>query len=185
LVKTFILKERILRVLRSNTKNLSRHSDGCKSLREIIWKDQGNRKRIRRLRIPNYKVAAGKALDEVEEIIIFVEKNHTNVPGVKVIAYKIPASDGKFTQRINGVDVNKGYTTGNLIGDGPDNYVKTIYDPKIWTDAKLEKALKEALQDVVNKNKGVIPREWEGLSNEGYPIHGYFDNGKVTSFFFK
>lgn len=61
----------------------------------------------------------------------------------------MPSTDGKLTQKINGVDVNKGYTTGATKGvNSTEDYIKTIYDPTIWPDTKLEKALKEALQDV-------------------------------------
>jgi len=54
--------------------------------------------------------------------------------GVRIIEYRVPQTDGKFTKRINNVDVNKGYTTGRLKGDGSKNFIKNIYDPSIWTD---------------------------------------------------
>jgi len=60
-----------------------------------------------------------------------------------------------------------------------------VYDPFIWTDAKLERASKEAIQDAANKSSGVIDREWVGVTSEGYSIRGYFNNGKITSFFFQ
>lgn len=62
--------------------------------------------------------------------------------------------------------------------------IKSIYDPAIWPDARLEKALKEAAQDAANLNNGKLLKEWEGSTTEGYKIHGYFENGKITSFFF-
>jgi len=75
--------------------------------------------------------------------------------------------------------------TGALKGDKTKPFVKTLYDPAVWSDAKLEKALKEALQDVVNKNNGVIPEKFIGNSTEGYPIEGYYRNGAVDTFYFK
>ena len=92
---------------------------------------------------------------------------------MKTIEYKIPALDAKLL------------TTGALKGDGASPFVKTLYDPAVWSDAKLEKALKEALQDVVNKNNGVIPEKFIGNSTEGYPIEGYYRNGAVDTFYFK
>ncbi|PGH40527.1 MAG: hypothetical protein CRN43_02430 [Candidatus Nephrothrix sp. EaCA] len=75
--------------------------------------------------------------------------------------------------------------TGALKGDKTKPFVKTLYDPAVWSDAKLEKALKEALQDVVNKNNGVIPEKFIGNSTEGYPIEGYYRKGAVDTFYFK
>ena len=83
--------------------------------------------------------------------------------------YKIPALDPKLR------------TTGALKNiDKP----KTIYDPKVWTDDKLEKALKESIQDVSNKSKLFIESPTIGLTSEGYGIVFTTNNGKVTSFWF-
>lgn len=35
-----------------------------------------------------------------------------------------------------------------------------------------------------SRQQGIIPREWDGITAEGYTIRGYFENGKVTSFYF-
>lgn len=98
-------------------------------------------------------------MDEVEEIVIFGTKK-SSTPGVEIIEYKIPALDAKLK------------TTGELKGDSAKPFQKSTYDPKIWTDDKLEQALKEALQDAVNKNKGILNREWNGLTIEGYEVRG-------------
>ncbi len=96
----------------------------------------------------------------------------------------MPSTDGKLTQKINGVDVNKGYTTtGGMKGDGSKDYIKNIYDPAIWTDTKLEKALKELLDDAF-KNKSLADGQFNGLTSEGYSIQGYIRNGKVETFYF-
>ncbi len=134
---------------------------------------------------PSYTVTIGKTLDEVEEIIILAEKNHTTIPGVKTIEYRVPATDGKFTQKINGIDVNKGYTTGKLTGNGSKNYTKTIYDPAVWTDAKLEKALKEALQDVANKNGTFVNgKSYRGVTIDGYEIEFWYRDNNIQTFYF-
>lgn len=105
---------------------------------------------------PNYTVKVGEKLDDVEEIIIMSKQNHS-VPGVIKIEYKIPASDGRHVIQIGGKNVNKGYTTGATKGrKATENYEKTIYDPKIWTDDKLEKALKEAINDVYGRNGNLL-----------------------------
>lgn len=70
-------------------------------------------------------------------------------------------------------------------GKVTENYEKTIYDPKIWTDDKLEKALKEAVQDAINKNGCTLPLKFNGNTSKGYEIEGYFRNGKIETFYFK
>jgi Bacterial EndoU nuclease len=113
---------------------------------------------------------------QVEEIVILKDIPHPTVPGVRQIEYKIPAIDGTKNPLI---------TTGALKGDGAKNFTKTIYDPTIWSDVKLEQALKEAIQDVANRNNGNILSEFFGSTKEGYVVHGYYRNGKITSFFFE
>lgn len=131
----------------------------------------------------NFQFPIGKTLDEVDEIVVLAEKTHPTIPGVKTIEYRVPSTDGKLTQKINGVDVNKGYTTGGMKGDGSKDYIKNIYDPAIWTDTKLEKALKESLDDAF-KNKSLADGQFNGLTSEGYSIQGYIRNGKVETFYF-
>jgi len=55
---------------------------------------------------------------------------------------------------------------------------------EVWTDDKLEKALKEAIQDVSNKSKLFIESPTIGLTSEGYGIVFTTNNGKVTNFWF-
>jgi hypothetical protein len=118
-----------------------------------------------------YVIPAGKLPGEVPEVLIVATRNHPTVPGVQIIDYKIPALD------------KASKTTGGLknIADP-----KTVYDPAIWTDAKLEQALKEAFQDAFNKNDGVIPltNPTGGLTSEGYKIIFTYRNGNITSFWF-
>lgn len=125
---------------------------------------------------PSYNVQAGMLESEVEEVVMLSKTPHPKTPGVLVIEYKIPALDGTK---------NPATTTGALRGNGSRPFVKTVYDPVIWDDDKLEQALKEAIQDASNRNNGIIPREWVGKSHGGYGFRGYYDNGVITSFFFE
>ena len=66
---------------------------------------------------------------------------------------------------------------------GSKDYIKNVYDPSVWTDVKLEKALKEALEDAF-KNKTFEDDQFNGLTADGYSIQGYIRNGKVDTFYF-
>jgi hypothetical protein len=133
----------------------------------------------------DFKFPIGKTLDEVEEIVI-LKYEENKVPGVTNVEYRVPTTDGKYTVNIDGIDVNKGYTTGATKGiRTTENFLKTIYDPEIWTDAKLEKALKEALQDCQNNGKLVENKFTSGLTKEGFEIEFIVRDGKVQTFYFK
>lgn len=93
-----------------------------------------------------------------------------NVPGVNVIEYRIQALDK--TGKPTGVLKSKIYT-------------KTVYDRSIWSNSKLESAAKEAFQYSFNQYNGQVPREWSGVTKEGYNIHGYFEGGQIKSFYFE
>jgi hypothetical protein len=89
-------------------------------------------------------------------------------------------------RRAGGKDVNKGFTTGATKGESSiKNYVKTIYDPKIWTDSKLEKALKEALLDCNNKGNMIEDKLTSGITKDGYEIEFIIRDQKVKTFYFK
>lgn len=131
-----------------------------------------------------YTPPVGKKLTDldVDETIIMSDVAHS-VPGVRRIEYQIPVLDGKLYDNTTNRAI--GYTTGSLKKDGPDNFKKTIYDPAVWTDQKLQTALKEAIKGHANKNRGKIHSEFDGFTKDGYKIHVYFRNGEVTSFFFE
>lgn len=128
--------------------------------------------KIRQVREIGFTMPIDKTLDEVPEIIISSLTNHPTVSGVKIVTYKIPTVNAQLK------------TTGIKGASASEDFIKSIYDPVIWSDAKLEKALKEALQDAANGNKGIIPTKFKGNSIEGYPIEGYFRNGKIETFYF-
>ena len=145
---------------------LDRVINGCHDAKEFAKIRQVNA-----VANPNYKVAIGKTLDQVEEIIIKGRRNG-NTPGVQIIEYQIPA--------IN----REGKTTGELVSKIE---TKSIYDPNIWPDHELEKALKEALQDHVNKNNGkiLIGNPQQGYTTSKHLIKFTTQIGnKVTSFWF-
>jgi Bacterial EndoU nuclease len=125
--------------------------------------------KIRQVSESGFTMPIGKTLDEVPEIIISSIKDHPTVPGVKIVEYKIPILDSQLK------------TTGELKSVDP----KTIYEPVIWTDSKLDKALKEALQNSSNTNSNILKSIWDGLTIEGYPIRGYFRDNKISTFYFK
>jgi hypothetical protein len=132
----------------------------------------------------NFRFPAGKTLDEVDEIVVLVDNIHPTTPGVRTIEYRVPSTDGKLVNNINGTNVNKGYTTGSTKGkNSTENFIKNIYDPAIWPEARLENALKEALEDSF-KNKSLKDGLFDGLTKEGYSIQGYIRNGKVSTFYF-
>ncbi|OOV29857.1 hypothetical protein BXU11_08335 [Flavobacterium sp. LM5] len=134
----------------------------------------------------DFNFPIGKTLDEVEDIVILKQSAHSKVPGVTIIEYRVPTTDGKYTVKIDGKDVNKGFTTGATKGESSiKNYVKTIYDPKIWTDSKLEKALKEALLDCNNKGNMIEDKLTSGITKDGYEIEFIIRDQKVKTFYFK
>ncbi|WP_052732735.1 type VI secretion system tube protein TssD [Hymenobacter terrenus] len=96
---------------------------------------------------------------------------HPSVPGVYNINYQIFALDPK------------GKPTGGLVAEV---FPKTIYDPQIWPRPRLERALKEAVQNAHTTHNGVLSSPWwEGTTREGYVIRGTNRNGKIETFFFK
>jgi hypothetical protein len=124
--------------------------------------------KIRQVDEAGFTMPIGKKLDEVPEVIITSVDGH-NVPGIRVVRYKIPSLDKQ----------NK--TTGALRQVPP----KTIYDPAVWTDIKLRTALEEALQDAATKNGGVWGEGlFDGVTKSGFVIRGYIRNGKLDTFYF-
>jgi hypothetical protein len=117
----------------------------------------------------------GKTLDEVPEIIVSSIKDHLIVPGVKIIEYKIPLVDAQLK------------TIGLRGSSATENFIKSVYDPLIWTDAKIEKALKESLQDYSNKNNGQLVNDKfiSGRSKDGYEIEFILRNDNLKTFYFK
>jgi TANFOR domain-containing protein len=135
----------------------------------------------------NFQFPIGKTLDEVEEVVILTEKTHPTVPGVSVIEYRIPSTDGKLTKNVNGLNINIGYTNGLTKGvSTTDDFVKTIYDPTVWTDTKLKKALDEAVKDAFNKEGNFVNnRSYLGKSIEGYEIEFWYRDNRIQTFYFK
>ncbi len=95
-----------------------------------------------------------------------IEK-HPSMLGIEKVTYQIPSLDGK---------------TGEVIGWRAKKYIKTIYDPKVISDADYIKFGKEAVNSAISKGK--LGREWEGYDSKGIKWMGYADSdGNVVSFF--
>ena len=188
------LEEKLVEDGSSETAFLTEHPELAEAMQHVKFRDISVKRRrgiggahdasewakIRKIDAtnnPSYQVAKGKTLDQVEEVVVLKDIPHPSVPGVRRIEYKIPAIDG---------NANPNITTGELRGDGAKNFTKTIYDPTVWTDEKLEQAVKEAIQDAVsNTTDGTLTREWIGETVEGHKIRGYFENNHIKSFFFE
>ena len=67
---------------------------------------------------------------------------------------------------------------------GAKVFRKTIYDPNIIRDEEYIKYGLEAANDAMNNVGGTgLPREWTGVDSNGVKWHGYYEDGKITSFF--
>ena len=63
-------------------------------------------------------------------------------------------------------------------------FKKTIYDPDVISDNDFMRRGLEAANDALSKaDDGVMPREWSGVDSEGGTWRGYFEDGRITSFF--
>ncbi|MEI4803839.1 CdiA family toxin C-terminal domain-containing protein [Bacillus sp. FJAT-51639] len=97
--------------------------------------------------------------------------NGNEVKGVTEVEYNMPELD----------------MAGNPKGPGiygTKVHRKTIYDPKLMSDKEFVEKGMEAANDALSKeSSGVIPREWIGIDSNGVKWNGYFENGKITSFF--
>lgn len=98
-----------------------------------------------------------------------VKQTPTDISGVSVVEYRIPELDAK------------GNPTGRykkLI------YKKTIYDPKVISDEDyINRGLEAANNAISNSGDGSLPREWIGKDNSGKAWRGYYEDGKITSFY--
>jgi TANFOR domain-containing protein len=124
---------------------------------------------------PDYQFPTGKTRKQVAEIVIFKDKPHPDVPDVRIIEYKVPSLTVKRV------------TDGGLKGETKiDPWIKTIYNPSKWTDARLAKSIKEAFHDANIRGKGMLHTKvkFMGTTKEGYKIEFWFRNNKVESFYF-
>ena len=88
--------------------------------------------------------------------------------------YKIPALS----------NTNPPLTTG-LLATPNNGGIKTIYDPTIWTDVKLDIAIKEAVIDFAKKNGQFLDnRPLIGKTSEGYEIEFYVVGNQIQTFYF-
>ncbi|EJT4732001.1 EndoU domain-containing protein [Listeria monocytogenes] len=98
-----------------------------------------------------------------------VKQTPTDIPGVSVVEYRIPELDVK----------------GNPTGRYKKTiYKKTIYDSKVISDEEyINRGLEAANNATSNLDDGSLPREWTGKDNTGKTWRGYYEDGKITSFY--
>ncbi|MBC1807731.1 transposase [Listeria sp. FSL L7-0993] len=98
-----------------------------------------------------------------------VKQTPTDIPGVSVVEYRIPELDVK----------------GNPTGRYKKTiYKKTIYNPKVISDEEyINRGLEAANNATSNPDDGSLPREWTGKDNTGKTWRGYYEDGKITSFY--
>ncbi|EBI2478437.1 transposase [Listeria monocytogenes] len=98
-----------------------------------------------------------------------VKQTPTDIPGVSVVEYRIPELDVK----------------GNPTGRYKKTiYKKTIYNPKVISDEEyINRGLEAANNATSNPQDGSLPREWTGKDNTGKTWRGYYEDGKITSFY--
>ncbi|EAD2763168.1 hypothetical protein D3269_14560 [Listeria monocytogenes] len=98
-----------------------------------------------------------------------VKQTPTDIPGVSVVEYRIPELDVK----------------GNPTGRYKKTiYKKTIYGPKVISDEEyINRGLEAANKATSNLDDGSLPREWTGKDNTGKTWRGYYEDGKITSFY--
>ena len=98
-----------------------------------------------------------------------ISETPSKIPGVKTVEYKMP--------KLN----PDGTPTGEY---GSKVFKKTIYDSDIISDDEFISRGLEAANDAITKSDdGVMPREWYGIDSEGITWYGYFEDGKIKSFF--
>lgn len=92
------------------------------------------------------------------------------VKGVKQVEYSVAELDPKTRQ-----------PTGKY---NEKTNTKTIYDPNVISDREyVERGIEAANNALEKEPTGVLPRVWTGVDSKGVTLLGYFENGKVTSFF--
>lgn len=133
--------------------------------------------------IPHTTVSGALPLNSVkfwETEYIFVQtRTNTSaiVPGTEQIYYHVPR------RRTDAI------TTDGTIKEPGNKGRKTIYDPTIWTDDKLDRAIGEAIIDYKMAGGRFSPTYSKGnaKTKEGFPIEFYHDrtgSGKITSWYF-
>ena len=96
---------------------------------------------------------------------------HPHIKGVEIIQYQMPKRD-KTGAPIPGV-----YQTGRP-------KTKTVYDPNVISTAEyVQRGLEAANNGSKIYPNGILPREWSGYDNQGICWHGYYQDGRITSFY--
>jgi hypothetical protein len=135
--------------------------------------------RVSRVSATGYQVPVGKTIDEVPEIVVFSDIPHPKgIPGVRVVEYRVHRLGQSRIATTDGTLRGKSMT---------EPFRKTIYDPTIWPDSKLDELIRDAFQDAHIKQKGIFSfpdREYIGVTKEGYEIGFYFRDNRIQTYFF-
>ncbi|GHU36691.1 hypothetical protein FACS1894192_03840 [Bacilli bacterium] len=104
------------------------------------------------------------SLDEIGGKVVS-ETPHSNIPGIKDIAYEIPKK---------GIDGQPRVPAEYKIIDQP----KTVYDPNIISDKQMYEWGQEAM-----KNGKIVDNKIYGTASNGLKFEGFYRNGEITNFF--
>ena len=110
-----------------------------------------------------------------DSINIISKTPHPTVKGIYKIEYQMPKLDVKGQP--TGLWRNK---------SGANLFEKTVYDPKVISDAQMAQWGREAFADAVKNGFTGQKREWIGTSSNGLRMQGYIDDkgsNAVRTFF--
>lgn len=63
-------------------------------------------------------------------------------------------------------------------------FIKSIYDPKVISDETfIKRGIEAANNALLNSTDGTLSRLWIGVDSQGITWRGYYENGKITSFY--
>lgn len=112
-----------------------------------------------------------------EKGIIERKVPHPDVKGATRIFYRLPERDGNLP----GCPLK--YTPDKKPVYRAKLFSKTVYDPEIIPQPKMRKMGIESAENALAESPGGLGKEWGGLTQDRIKIHGYFTDGKITSFY--
>jgi hypothetical protein len=177
-LKTYKSISGVLSHIKFREASTARDIKGCHDI--IQWNNPAVIRQQSLLTSPSYTVPIGLPLTDsrVPEVVIISNIAHSSTPAIRIVDYRVPAVDARVL------------TTGVLKGGNP--FQKTLYDPLVWTDVKLEKALRTAFNNaIVSGTVGMVAtsgsRKFSGITSDGYAIEGYYIPATFTftTFYFK
>ena len=105
------------------------------------------------------------------DIQIVSSTPHPQIKGVEIICYQLPKRDK------TGASIPEEYQSGAPL-------TKSVYDPNIIsTDEYLRRGIEAANDAAKSYPDGILPRIWSGCDSQGIRWRGYYENGRITSFY--